>query len=194
MSRMSRRAARRARFETEADVDVTPFMNLMIVLVPVLLLSLAFTRTTILELNMPEASAATEAATPPSEQLRLEVWIYGDELVLADAGRGVLQRLDTDPEAGPDFAGLAAALVDIKARVPEHEQITLLLDPDVPYELLIATMDHVRVFPEGLTLSEAGEVTETTPAPGEQPQPLFPRIALGDAPVRDGSVASAGGD
>ncbi len=35
------------------DLDITPFMNLMIVLVPVLLLNMVFAHTSVLELNFP---------------------------------------------------------------------------------------------------------------------------------------------
>ena len=38
----------------EAELDVTAFMNLMIVLVPVLLLSMTFTQISVLEIKLPE--------------------------------------------------------------------------------------------------------------------------------------------
>ena len=41
------------RLRSEADLDITPFMNLMIVLVPVLLLNMVFAHTSVLELNFP---------------------------------------------------------------------------------------------------------------------------------------------
>lgn len=199
MSRIHRRGGGRGPRE-EADVDVTPFLNLMIVLVPVLLLSLAFTETTVLELNVPKASAgATDAAR---ETLRLEVWIYPDELVLADAGRGELGRYPATADGDPDFPALAAKLVQIKARAPEHEQIKLLSAPAVPYELLVATMDAVRVFPAGVAPPAPEDAPRTTPEVGallgprtEAAAPLFPKIALGDAPARSepGLAAVTGG-
>jgi len=53
---------RRHRKQTsEVDLNITPFLNLMIVLVPVLLLSMVFTQTRIMELSFPESDGA-----PPS--------------------------------------------------------------------------------------------------------------------------------
>ena len=55
----------------EAELDITPFMNLMIVLVPVLLVSMVFSHITILQLNLPDL---TGSATPSAERNRqLEV-------------------------------------------------------------------------------------------------------------------------
>ena len=42
----------------EGDLDITPFMNLMIVLVPVLLISMVFSHITILQLNLPDLTGS----------------------------------------------------------------------------------------------------------------------------------------
>ena len=39
-----------------ADLDITAFMNLMIVLVPILLINMIIAHTSVLELNFPESS------------------------------------------------------------------------------------------------------------------------------------------
>ncbi len=38
----------------EADLDITSFMNLMIILVPVLLMSMVFSHITVLDLKLPD--------------------------------------------------------------------------------------------------------------------------------------------
>ncbi|MCZ6711056.1 MAG: biopolymer transporter ExbD, partial [Gammaproteobacteria bacterium] len=55
---------RKRKHSEAADIDVTPFMNLMIVLVPVLLLSMVFTRTTVIDLNFPSGAGAETAFDP----------------------------------------------------------------------------------------------------------------------------------
>ncbi len=52
---MQRVKTRFYRHREEAELEVTPFMNLMVVLVPVLLLSLVFTHTTVIDLDFPAA-------------------------------------------------------------------------------------------------------------------------------------------
>ncbi len=41
------------RNKEEADLDITPFMNLMIVLVPILLLGLIFSKITVVDVTLP---------------------------------------------------------------------------------------------------------------------------------------------
>ena len=70
---------RRRRINTqEAELDITSFMNLMIVLVPVLLLSLVFSQVRILNLQLPVA------AQEQSQQAKEEVKVL--ELVISQTG------------------------------------------------------------------------------------------------------------
>ena len=50
---------RRKRYsrDSEAELDITAFMNLMIVLVPILLLGMVFSRITVVEVTLPPAAA-----------------------------------------------------------------------------------------------------------------------------------------
>ena len=64
-----RRASKR---HEVAELNVTAFMNLMVVLVPFLLITAVFSRLTILELNLPSDNAQT---SPPSKGLNLELSI-----------------------------------------------------------------------------------------------------------------------
>ena len=57
------------RLQQEADLDITAFMNLMIVLVPILLINMIFAHTTVLELNFPEMDSAS---ANQEEQLQLQ--------------------------------------------------------------------------------------------------------------------------
>ncbi len=151
-----------------AELNITAFMNLMVILVPFLLITAVFSRMAILELNLPGRSDAT----PPPEQqaLQLEVTVREDRIEIGDRGTGLLKVLPNGP-AGPDLNGLAEYLKRVKARFPEKVDATLLLEPDIEYDTLVQVMDTVRVAP-------AGEETEGVM--GE----LFPEIAIGDAVSR----------
>ena len=61
-----------------AELDVTPFMNLMIVLVPVLLLSMVFTHTTVIDLNFPTGASADSAFDPDAVHLEVVVLLWED--------------------------------------------------------------------------------------------------------------------
>lgn len=48
------------------DLDITPFMNLMIVLVPVLLLGMVFSQVRMIELNFPGQDTAVHRSSRSS--------------------------------------------------------------------------------------------------------------------------------
>lgn len=158
----------RTRREHEADLNVTPFMNLMIVLVPVLLLSMVFTHTAVIDLDFPSGGASSSKLDP--EKLQLEVHVYDTQLVVSDARGGVIRRLQK--KGGQhDFDGLSKVMQEIKRRVPKKRDVIILLQPDTDYQTLVSVMDRVRAYDAivGASLVKAE---------------LFPVISLGDAPIR----------
>ncbi|NKB99214.1 MAG: biopolymer transporter ExbD [Pseudomonadales bacterium] len=164
---MDRVRKRRHKHTEAAELDVTPFMNLMIVLVPVLLLSMVFTHTTVIDLNFP-ASDASGAPIDP-EAVHLEVAVFDDKLVVADGRGGVIKTVPTT-DAGHDFAELTLVMQELKRRMPEKEDITVLLEKDTDYQTLVSVMDRVRSYPT----VQALEVVQAE---------LFPVISLGDVAV-----------
>lgn len=161
------RAARRHRGKDAADLNITAFMNLMVVLVPFLLITAVFSRMTILELNLP---SSTEAVPETQQVLNLEIIVRAGELQVADRGTGLLRSIPRTAQ-GQDLKGLADYLRDeVKAAFPEASAITILLEPDIPYDTLVQVMDAVRVN----TVFVEGRMVQTE---------LFPDISIGDAPT-----------
>ena len=169
---MDRVRKRRLRHTEAADLDVTPFMNLMIVLVPVLLLSMVFTHTTVIDLNFPTGDAAGEF---DPDVVHLEVAVYQDRLVVADGRGGVIKTIAAQEE-GHNYAELTLVMQELKKRMPEKEDITVLLEDETDYQTLVSVMDRVRAYPT----VQALEVVQAE---------LFPVISLGDTPT-PASVAS----
>lgn len=173
---MGRLRERAKRHHEAADLDVTPFMNLMIVLVPVLLLSMVFTHTTVIELNFPSGDAASGAFDP--EAVHLEVVVQSSGLKVADGRGGTIKQLPLK-EGAQDYAGLTLVMQELKRRMPEKQDITVLLESDTDYQTLVFVMDRVRSYPvvQGVDVVQAE---------------LFPVISLGDSPVAaSGPVAAA---
>ncbi len=165
---MSVRArVRRARREVP-ELDITAFMNLMVVLVPFLLLSAVFSNLAILELNLPPDNQQQADKDKPKKERNFEVIVRKDSLVVADTLGGVIKRIPL--KAGEqDFKALSDLLVAIKLKYPKKENISLLLEPETPYDTLVQVMDTVR------------EVTVVEAATAVRKE-LFPQIAIGDAP------------
>ena len=55
----------------DADLDVTSFMNLMIILVPVLLMGMVLSRITVLDLKLPDLADSSSVANEPPKQLEV---------------------------------------------------------------------------------------------------------------------------
>lgn len=160
------RARRRRR--TDADeLNVTAFMNLMVVLVPFLLISAVFSRLTILQLNLP--GEATADTTQTEQTLNIEVMVRKDQIQIADRGTGLLKALPTTASGSPDLAGLTSYLQILKQKFPQKTDATLLLEPDTSYDLVVQVMDAMRA----VTVQQEGRFTQAE---------LFPDISVGDAP------------
>ena len=83
---MARRHHYRKSTQGPPELDITTFLNLMVVLVPFLLISAVFTRITILELDMP-ASAGGAANKKP--KITVEVIVRKSKLQVGN-GRSVI--------------------------------------------------------------------------------------------------------
>lgn len=165
MNRVRQRRARRDR--DPAELNITAFLNLMVILVPFLLITAVFSRMAILELQLPTASQQTEE---PEEKLRLEVIVRKEGLIVADGQTRIADIKNT--EDGYDYASLTELLEQIKASNQDVTEASVLLEPDTPYDVLVHVMDAVRAT-EQPDPNKAGETIQAE---------LFPEIALGDAP------------
>jgi biopolymer transport protein ExbD len=166
----SARIARHHKRHGAADINLTSMIDMMTILVFFLLIHGGFIRLAILELDLP-AAQSTPVEEPPSFQLEITVRTTGIEV--GDRTTGLLSRIEKTDE-GYDFAKLTDFLTKIKKQFPQKSDATLLLEPDVPYEVLVAVMDRVRVAEARDETIGAGRLVKTE---------LFSEISIGDAPV-----------
>ncbi len=165
----SRRGGRRHIEATE--LNITAFMNLMVILVPFLLITAVFSRLAILELNLPASS--TEPADPQELTFQLEIIVRADKIEVGDRNVGALGIYPNTVE-GYDYESLTTKLTEIKDSYPEKTDAAILLESEIAYDTLVQVMDRVRVA----ELAEDEGVTR---------RDLFPDISIGDAPVVDGA-------
>ena len=78
-----RRRLRRKHVHEPPEINITAFMNLMVILVPFLLITAVFSRITILELNLP---AYSEQSAQSPAQFQLEVIVRQDTIDVGDRG------------------------------------------------------------------------------------------------------------
>jgi len=157
--------ARRRRNGDAEDINITAFMNLMVILVPFLLITAVFSRLTILQLNLP---AAESQPTETEQLLNIEVIVRKDQIQITDRGTGLLQALP-NVAGNYDLKGLTTYLQLVKQKYPQKTDATVLLEPDTSYDTVVQVMDAVRA----ITVDVAGKPTQAA---------LFPDISVGDAP------------
>ncbi|MEP7245573.1 MAG: biopolymer transporter ExbD [Gammaproteobacteria bacterium] len=172
----TKKLARHAR--KPAELMLVPMIDIFTVLVTFLLMTAVFSKTVVLEMDLP--AAMTEFKEPPPG-LMIEVMVRKTLLQVADRNSGPLATLPNNA-AGYDYEGLTNYLKRVKAKYPEKTDATILLESDTPYDILVQVMDRVRVF-------------ETKQGPMTVQAELFPDISIGDAPAADASPSApvAGG-
>jgi biopolymer transport protein ExbD len=163
---MTRRQHRTRQLRATPELDVTTFMNLMVVLIPFLLISAVFSRVAIMELSVPTSAGGAELKTP---NFAIEVIVRqaGFEIANGSSVEAAIPKKD----GKYDMEMLSRMLVRLKGQYPEKEDATVLMEPDIEYDFLIQVMDTVRS-------------TQLETEDGEDPQTLilFPDISIGDAP------------
>ena len=166
--------SRRRRHEAVAELNITAFLNLMVILVPFLLITAVFSRVAVLELNLPGPSATTSEAQ--EQAFNLEVTVREAIIDVGDRNTGLLKRFERAAD-GSDYRALSDYLLDrVKREYPDKTEATLLLEPDIEYDVIVQVMDTLRVvnsFEDGIAAKAE----------------LFPDITIGDAPPNAGTVS-----
>jgi biopolymer transport protein ExbD len=165
-SKVARRVRRNhERYRGRHEINVVPMVDMMLILIFFLIFSAVFTKTNILELNLPGADAAVPDLP---EGLNLEVIIRQNAIEVADRGTRVLK---TVPRIGEvyDLKALSEYLQLVKSKYPDKTDATILLEQDIQYETLVRVMDTVRVF--------------QVPGSNWDLAELFPDVSVGDAPT-----------
>ncbi|MDW7710655.1 MAG: biopolymer transporter ExbD [Deferrisomatales bacterium] len=163
---MKRRHHYRRRTKGPPELNITSFLNLMVVLVPFLLIGAVFSRVTILELSMPTAAGGAEIVKPT---FTIEVVVRKEGLELANGTQVVAALPKKDGDY--DLDRLSQMLVRLKNDYPQKDDATVLMEPDIEYDVLIRVMDTVR---EAQLTGETGEEMQRVA--------LFPLVSIGDAP------------
>jgi biopolymer transport protein ExbD len=152
------------------EIDVTTFLNLMVVLVPFLLITAVFSRLTIVELNLPSTSGGPSSNEDP---FRIEVVVREAGMEITNGTAIIASIPKKDDEY--DFQTLSDFMIELKREYPDHDAASVLMEAHIPYDYLIQVMDIVRSV----------ELPVKDPIEGEpeyQLYALFSEISVGDAP------------
>ena len=157
------------------EIDVTTFLNLMVVLVPFLLITAVFSRLTIVELNLPSSTGG-----PPSDMEG-----FTPEIIVREPGIEITngkQVIATIPnvEGEFDLQTLSDYMVELKETYPAQESASVLMEAQIPYDYLIQVMDIVKAVQVPLESETGEDISEGEPQ--FEMVALFSDISVGDAP------------
>ena len=175
----------RNRPKKPVELLLVPMIDIFTVLVTFLLMTAVFSRITIIQLDLPSAAAAS----PSEPDFRLEVIVRKEGFELTN-GR---ERIAAIPTVNGEYDLKALFIFNItqaiaylsriitlmalalKREHPQTETASVLMEPGVNYDYLIRAMDAIR--------------DTELPGNGAGARPmkvaLFPKIAVGDAPMGD---------
>lgn len=170
MKAIQRSRARRLK-QVAGDLDITAFMNLMVILVPFLLITAAFSPITVLDIAVPPPLAPASATSSLNEQaLRIDVTIRQDGIEVSDNKIGLIKKIK-NVNGRYDTNALSELLQNMKDRVPDKRDANVLVEPDIAYDVVVQVMDSVKVA----EIKNNGTRVKME---------LFPAISLGDAAAK----------
>ncbi len=166
---MPRRHHYKRRTKPEHELDVTTFLNLMVVLIPFLLITAVFSRLTIVELNLPSTTGGS-ASNQDNFQIEVIVREAGFEISNGSATIASIPKKEEEY----DLETLSDFVISLKQEYPQQESASVLMEAQIPYDYLIQVMDIVRSVEVPTVDDEGEEVFEL--------YALFSEISVGDAP------------
>jgi biopolymer transport protein TolR len=154
----SRRKLKPREEEEAGELNVVPYLDILMNLIIFMLLSInGLTTFGILNASAPNYSVPDDKTTnkpaedPNQKKLLLSVLISkkghhisSEDGTLDNAGEPSVP-LKTDGTY--DYATLNAKMVQVKAAFPSETKVVVAADPDIAYEILIQTMDSLRETP-----------------------------------------------
>ena len=174
-------SARRSGESLELELDIKPVMNLMVVLIPLLLAGVEMVKLSIVEIDLPPASAGagkgSDEKNPEKEKekkLGLKVAITTDGISLATASAvlsgegGEGPTVPVTATGDQDYEMLLEKLVELKKAIKDKgfkdkDSAIITAGKDIEYQVIIDVLDVIQTYED-----DDGNI-----------QPLFPQINFG---------------
>ena len=135
----------RVRGKQNDNLEMTPIMNLFLILVPFLLFTASFVNIAILELSLPQVNKPRSVSQNQDKQKKsilstLEIKENGFALKSPTFNFSFVEKKNSDY----DFSGLLAQLKQVKEKFPQAQDMVIAPADVVKYETVINVMDRLR--------------------------------------------------
>jgi biopolymer transport protein ExbD len=147
------------------ELDVTPVMNMFVILIPFLVSMAVFTHVSIIELTLPPNVGAGLDASQGKPAVKLTVIVAPDYLAIT-SGEQMLDSLPADDEGYP-FDGLSKRLRARREQATEKEEMIIAVRDRIAFKHVVRVMDRGRSA--GFTRLALSSATHDPAAPEKQP-------------------------
>ncbi|MCB9497312.1 MAG: biopolymer transporter ExbD [Fibrobacteria bacterium] len=164
----------RLRHQTEEELNLVPFLDVMIVLIPFLMFSASFAAIVSVPASLPTPVASVPKEIRPPFDLVARSTPEAIELFLNPASPDAAPTVRIPVAAGEDYDQATLdrfhqALVEIKRAHPEETRIALDAEPSTSLQRISRLLDLSRTLVPG--------DTGVAQAPGQKVGTLFPTVA-----------------
>lgn len=164
------RVHRQRKGDASYDINLAPFLDIIIVIIPMLLLSIAFVQVRMIETNVPQIVAQKIQEQKKNEEPPVSLALKADMAMgfsLEVKEKGKTHDVKIALKDGKfDYERLAVEALNVKHEHIDIFSMDFMPEKTVPYEAIVKTMDTLRRLPasEGKIAvkdSKTGEVTQT---------------------------------
>jgi biopolymer transport protein ExbD len=132
------------RISDDDGTNLMPFINFLVVLIPVLMLSAEYQAINIIDTKLPKAGSQTDSLSTEKPSVNKLVICLGDSAIVIAADDRLLWSRNFSGAAFPGGA-LDATLQTIRSRVsPDMDRIIVASDAKVKYQRVINVMDFAK--------------------------------------------------
>ncbi|NOY76810.1 MAG: biopolymer transporter ExbD [Calditrichaeota bacterium] len=140
-----RRTIGKERRSEDADVNITPIMNVFVILIPFLLLTASFVKIAIIDFSLPSAEQSSANTINANDLKELTVLVVsidkkGFQVKTSEKKLPFVKKIN----GKFDYAGLKNRLNWVKKKYPKLEDVIISPDATIKYDTIVKVMDTCR--------------------------------------------------
>lgn len=136
----------RDKAESTFDINLTPMLDMIVALIPMLLMSVVFMRVNMVEAQVPQIVAeAIQNNNNKPNPVTISLAIKGDTFSFEVTDNGKKSSFTVSPVEGkPNLEGLYAQAIVLKKKYPDIFKVQVKPSQDVSLDRIISALDHIR--------------------------------------------------
>ncbi len=139
-----RQALGKNRRQSDAEINVTPVMNIFVILIPFLLLTATFVKIAIINLALPsleQGQQIDEEALKDLTLILISIKPEGFEVKTSEQKFPLIRRKDNGEF---DFRSLRKILTELKKKYPQLEDVVISPASEIKYQVIVKVLDNCR--------------------------------------------------